>query len=97
MIASFKRGDMISRAIYDMKGNFKFSVVNYYEKELPHEILAEVNKQYKNYRINLVQDITSPQTMARIIHIEDDKNLKNLLIRDGEISVYQEYKKADKL
>ena len=93
-VSFIKYGNLRSRATYDKKGNLLYSVVNYYEQDLPEEQRSLVTSNFPNMKITLVQEIKQGNALVYKIHLENDATLKHVLISDGEVIPYAQYKKA---
>jgi len=93
IVATFKMGELLSRSVYDKKGICLYTVLNYYEDGLPDDIKQLVKKDYSNLNISLVQEILQDDVKVYDVHLEDEKNIKQVLVCNGEITPYKEFKK----
>ena len=82
------------RVDYDMKGRWIANTRYYGEKELPREIRTWVKLEYLDFAINSVQEITLTDHKVYMIQIHDDNKWVHLRICDGEMDVYNEFKKS---
>ena len=86
-VSFIKYGNLRSRATYDKNGNLLYSVVNYYEQDLPEEQRSLVTSNFPNMKITLVQEIKQGSALVYKIHLENDATLKHVLISDGEVII----------
>ncbi|MEO6719569.1 MAG: hypothetical protein ABIN67_04345, partial [Ferruginibacter sp.] len=91
---SFKVGELSSRCVYDRTGNWRHTVLNYYEDDLPDYITSMVKNAYKHLNISLVQEILEGDVRVYEIHLENDTTLKQILVCNGEITEYKNFKKS---
>lgn len=94
IVVSFKVGALISRSVYDKAGSRLYTVLNYYEDELPDQIRQLVKRSYKNLNISLVQEILQNDMQVYKIQLEDDTTIKQILVFDGEITDYKSFNKS---
>ena len=90
--------DNISHSIYfDKKGNWAGSLKNYQEDKMPKDIRKMIKQEYYDYKILLVQEIStfpSPSTPAYIVTMQGDKDVKLIRILDDKMDVYKEFKRS---
>ncbi len=80
-----------NRADYDKKGNWIATTRYYTEKELPKDVRAQVKSVYYDFSISTVEEITFPEHLVYIIHMQDDTKWMNVRICDGEMDIMQEF------
>jgi hypothetical protein len=82
------------RSVYNCRGQFSYTLKQYSESKMPHDVRAMVKSQYYDYTITLVEEITEPlKPLVYVVHMEDASTLKNLRISEREMQVLEEYKK----
>jgi len=83
------------RSAYDLKGFWVYTIKYYDEWKLPKDVRTIVKSNYFDYRITQVEEVTQAiKTIPTyVVHIEDDKTFKKVLVGDGEMVVMEEYNK----
>lgn len=94
IVAIFKINDKSARIVYDSRGNWLYTVITYQEDQLPRDIRSLVNAAYKDFTISLVQEIRQGIITVYKVHLENCNRMKQILVHDGEITVYEEYAKS---
>lgn len=94
IVASFSYAGCRSRAVYSKKGNWHYTILNYYEQNMAPSMQAQVKEQFPNFNIHFVQEVTQGSAKVFVIHLENDSTLKKILIRDDEITEYEEFDKS---
>jgi len=83
------------RTVYNNRGDFVYTIRQYYENKMPRDIRHIVKSVYYDYTITLVEEIEALSTpVVYVVHMEDATKLKNILISDREIEVLEEYNKV---
>jgi hypothetical protein len=93
-VAKFRQDGIETRANYDRKGNWSGTVRTYTEENLPKEVRHMVKSTYYDYSIFLVQEVTVGDKTAYLVKIEDASTLKTIRVIDGEMDVYEDFKKG---
>jgi len=93
-VAKFRQDGIETRANYDHKGNWTGTIRTYTEENLPKEVRHMVKSNYYDYNIFLVQEVTVGNITAYLVKIEDATTLKTIRVIDGEMDVYESYKKG---
>ena len=91
--AKFKEDGIETRVDYDRKGRWVATVRTYTEANLPRDIRHLVKSTYYDYSIFLVHEVTVGDKTAYLVKIEDADTLKTIRVIDGEMDVYEDYKK----
>lgn len=89
--AEYSEGSTKSCFFYDRKGNFRFSILTYSEKEMPDDVRTLVRSKYYDFSIGWVKEVNEAQTTAYVVHIEDAASWKDLVVQDGDIRVLHAY------
>jgi hypothetical protein len=92
-LAEFSAGNIKTAAVFDKKGNWAFAIVYYGEKELPDEVRAIVKKTYYDYTIHSVEELHVGESLAYIIHMDNETTWKNVKVADGEMELIQDFQK----
>ena len=94
IIVSFKKGELRSRSVYNQNGRRLYTILNYYEDGLPIDIRKSVRANYPDLNVTLVQEILENDIQVYKIHLEDATRIKHILIFEGEITEYADFKKS---
>jgi hypothetical protein len=82
------------RSVYGSKGQFLYTIKQYYESNMPHDVRGMVKSQYYDYTITLVEEIVeSLKPLVYVVHLEDADTIKNIRISEREMDVIEDYKK----
>jgi hypothetical protein len=95
IIARFSMKEKSARVIYDKRGHWLYSIITYHEDQLPAAVKSLVKNTYEDFDITLVQEIS--QGNIREIYkvfLESPGRLKQVLVYEGDITVYEDLKKA---
>ncbi len=80
--------------MFDKKGNWMYTMNCYQEDKMPKDLRSIVKRSdFFDYTIKGVQDIKEGDVRFFIVHLEDDKNYKQLCVYEGQYEVIKEYKK----
>ncbi len=89
--AVYTEGRVQARYMYDQKGQWKYSMLTYTERELPTEVRALVRSNYYDYAIGWVKEVHEEEAIVYVVHLEDAVSWKDLAVQDGEIRVLKEF------
>ena len=78
LLAEFSLNGSKSRVVYDNKGNWRFTVSYYDEKNLPAEIRAIVKPVYYDYTISRVEEVHADDKVIYIVHVQNEFQFENL-------------------
>ena|SRR5450755_4408792 len=82
------------RVIYDKKGGWQSSLINYDEDKLPRDIRAEVKSTYFDFDIILVEEVHTIEGIEYIVYLEDKSNIRLVKVnKQGEMEVLQDLNK----
>ena len=93
-IACFKEDGVESKAYYDQKGRWTATIRTYKENKLPRDVRKQVKSTYYDYAINQINEVKVGEITAYLVRIEDEETFKTIRVIDGEMDVYEDYKKA---
>jgi len=93
-IACFKDDGVESKAYYDQKGRWTATIRTYKEDKLPRDVRKQVKSTYYDYAINQINEVKVGEITAYLVRIEDEETFKTIRVIDGEMDVYEDYKKA---
>lgn len=92
-LAQFETGGIAYRVVFDKKENWVYTLKQYKEKELPVQVRAMVKSVYYDYPITWVKEVNQSQYIVYLIHIENDREWKTILVAEDEMEVAEEYSK----
>ena len=83
------------RTVYNNRGEFVYTIKQYYESKMPREIRGIVKSEYYDFNITLVDEIEETRRpRVYIVHLEDATTLKNVRVSEREMEVIEEYRKS---
>lgn len=83
------------RTVYNSRGEFSYTIRQYYERSMLREVRAMVKSQYYDYTITMVEEIEQPlKPVVYVVHMEDATTLKNIRVSERDMEVIEEYTKA---
>jgi len=94
--AVFMMDDVRFRVEYDSRGNWSATEKDYFEEKLDRDVRKIVKREYFDYSISSIREITTNEFFTDpvyIIHIEDAKSFKNVVVYNREMSVVDAYLK----
>jgi hypothetical protein len=89
----FNENGVTVKSYYDFKGHWVGVVRSYGQDKLPADIRKQVRSTYYDYSIYVVNEVTVGDKKAYLVGIQDDENIKTIRIIDGEMDVYEDFKK----
>jgi hypothetical protein len=82
------------RVIYDKKGGWQLSLINYDEGNLPRDIRTEVKSIYFDFDIILVEEVHTIEGVKYIVYLEDKSSIRVVKVnKEGEMDVLQDLNK----
>jgi hypothetical protein len=94
-LAEFSLNTTKNRIVYDKKGNWKYTVSYYDEKNLPAEIRAIVKPVYYDYSISRIEEVHADDQIIYIVHVQNASSLKTLRVCEGEMDLIQDFPKTN--
>lgn len=94
--ASFTLDNTKNAIYFDNKGHWVAGLITYQESKFAKNLRDMVKREYYDYNIYQVQEVTTLQSdgiPTFIVYLESKDSLKTLLIYDGEMQVWQDFKK----
>jgi hypothetical protein len=92
-LAEFNGSSSNNLVVYDKKGNWKFTISYYDEKNLPPEIRSIVKPVYYDYTISRVEEIHVDDKIIYLVHIQNETSLKTVRVCNGEMELMEEFNK----
>ncbi|MEO6454054.1 MAG: hypothetical protein ABIN97_08285 [Ginsengibacter sp.] len=95
--ASFNSDGIKNILFYDNKGYWTGSLKIYGEDKMSRAVRDMVKRVYYDYTITIVDEIETLNTKDKpvyIVHLEDNYSIKLIKVRDDDMDVYSEFKKA---
>jgi hypothetical protein len=94
-VVKFKQHGVETRADYDKKGDWLYTIRTYDESGMSAELRHLVKSSYYDYNILQVQEIETPSdNFTYIVHLEGKTKLINLRINDGDMEEWQKFDKS---
>lgn len=90
-VAIFYRDGMQQLAYYNEKGNWKSSVLNYYDKGLPGEVFNRIKGVYCDYAITHCTEVQTNAGSVYHVTILKNDDFKALKIENDQIELKHEY------
>ena len=82
------------RVMYDKKGGWQLSLINYNEDKLPRDIRTAVKSVYFDFDIILIEEVHTIEGIEYIVYLEDKSNIRLVkLNKEGEMEVLQDLNK----
>jgi len=94
IVATFKMNEKPTRVVYDKKGHWLYTITTFREDQMPGEIRSLVKEAYSGYTISLVHEISQGDITLYSVQLEDCTSYKQVLVYQGEITVYKEFEKS---
>ena len=92
-LAEFNANSSKNLVVYDKKGNWKFTISYYDEKNLPTEVRAIIKPVYYDYSISRVEEIHVDDKIIYLVHIQNETSLKTLRVCNGEMELMEDFNK----
>ena len=97
IVADYNHDGLNEKIYYDKKGNWSASVKTYGEDKMPKDIRAAVKRIYFDYTIKNVHEIVNGEATKEspvyLVTLEDDKEIKQVTVHEGEVKAYAEFSK----
>jgi hypothetical protein len=90
----FVKDGFHNRAVYDLRGTWKYSLIYYDEARMPREVRKVVKREYYDFGITAVQEVQTEVGNAWFVHLEADGDCKIVKVyMDGEMETVEEFHK----
>lgn len=96
--ATFKANDVYNVIYYNKKGQWEGALKGYTEDKLAADLRKMIKRVYYDYAITYIHEaetVNSNHEPTYIIHMQNDTTLMLLRIYDGEMEVFEQYKRGD--
>ncbi len=90
----FTKNEQENKALYDIKGNLKYSISYGTVKDLPNDIRKMVKRQYIEYNILQVIEVNEDSRNIWIINLDDDYDLITARVENVDIEEMARYQKS---
>jgi len=88
-------GEDFNRITYNKKGRWQNTIRTYDNSKLPENVREQVEYAYPHFEIfGGAIEVHVSNKIAYLVSIEDKKSWKRIRVVDGEMDVYEEYKKS---
>jgi hypothetical protein len=96
LVAYFILNNIKTKATYDNKGHWLYSVRSYEESFLPKNIKEKIKCTFYDYTIGAVNEITTNSEFIYKVQIENESFVKIIQVLDDEITIVKEFAKTSK-
>jgi hypothetical protein len=95
-VVTFTSHEINYMIFYDQTGDKLYTIRNYHEALLPHEIKHLVKKTYRDYDIKSIQEVANDfgTTSAYFVHLEGNTQWITALITNGQVEEFERFDKA---
>lgn len=95
-VASYTADEIMNYIYFSKKGQWTGYLKIYKEDKMPTDIRKMIKQEYYDYDISTVQEvqIAADPVPVYIVVVHDAKNTKMIKVQDGDMTVYQEFKKS---
>ena len=93
-LAEFKKGGITTKVFYDSKGKCSGVLRSNLEDKMPGDIRHLVKRQYYDFNIYYVQEVTVAGKTAYLIKIEDKTSMKTIRVMDDEMAEIESFEKS---
>ena len=77
--------------MYDKKGNWLYTIINYQEDDLPKDVKNLVNDMFKGFSISLVQELSQGDITCYKVFLENCRNVEHVIVYNDEVVSVQEF------
>ena len=89
--AEYAEGPVKAFYRYDKKGHWVYSILTYGEDRMPDNVRDLVRRNYYDYSISWVKEVSEAQDVVYVAHIENNKSWKEVAVQEGEMRVLKEF------
>jgi hypothetical protein len=89
-VADYLLAGIKCKSAYNNKGSWVYTIRYYGEKQLPTEVRNLVRSTYFDFTITQVEEVSVPENLIYLVHIQDGNAWKIVHIADGEMNIYKE-------
>lgn len=93
-VVRFVSDSIYARSAYRPNGVWVYTIRQYEEKKMLKEVRHAVKSVYYDYSITLVEQIETPDEPVKyLVHLQDAKSWKNVLVSNGQLDLIEDRKK----
>lgn len=89
--AYFKENEVDNRIAYNKNGKWFRTIRTYDASHLDKRVSGIVKRQFKGYDITCVNEVREGGMHCYFLNIVKDKNFKQVILHQGEITVYEQF------
>ena len=93
-IAEFEDNSMQTKAIYDKKGGFNYSIKYYGEKSLPQEVWNSIKSAYYAYDIFKVAEVNVFDKTVYVVSVQNETEIKTIKVCEEEMEEMLSFQKG---
>jgi hypothetical protein len=92
--ASFEVDGRTTKAFYNTKGNWIYTISYFKASNLPVDLIQTVKEENDKYYIAGAEKIDVPAGSAYIVHLENNDEYKTISLSGNEVKVINQFEKA---
>jgi hypothetical protein len=96
-IAEFENNGVKTKVYYNRKGSWCSTLLTYDQYKLPEDVRRMVRINYYDYEIYVAYEVHIEDKTIYLVKIQDRETLKTIRIIDGDMDLYEDYKKFEQL
>lgn len=96
ILATFSEKGISNMVVYDIRGNWVYTIRQYYEKDMPADVRKLVKSSYYDDTIGWIKEVwlsDTPDVPVYVVHVENNSSWKELSVHDGGVEVLQSFRK----
>jgi hypothetical protein len=86
-VVKFMDNQISNQVFYDQRGEFIYGIKYYEEENLEKDIRNRIHKEFPEYVIDVVSEITSNENVVYLLSLKNKLDFKNIMITDTEMKV----------
>jgi hypothetical protein len=87
---SFIQNGYHYEAYFDQRGSYRYSLHHYAGKEIPREPGNLLKREYPEYQLNIVTEITDGEKIVYLVRLVNPTSIKDISLCEGDIRVLGE-------
>jgi hypothetical protein len=91
--AAFEKANARHTVVYLKNGRWLHTLINYGPENLDASTASLVKNKYLGFEIRWITEVHEADKVSYFIKVESDKQIKELIVYDGEVWVNKEFKK----
>jgi hypothetical protein len=92
--ASFEADGRITKAFYNTRGNWRYTISYFKASNLPIDLIKKVKEENDKYYIAGAEKIDMPAGSAYIVHLENNTEYKTISLNENGVKVINQFEKT---